>query len=134
MENLNPRADRRRPETRQHVLNELRDGFDGRAGDFFGETVAEAWVTIHERAIEQDKDDDAEVRNPRFEGFDESFAEGQRFIAQGGEQRHGTHEFEQEEIFEHQQMRRRKDHRRDGLAAQHQVKRGQQKEKDDEEV
>lgn len=59
------------------MLNELRDGFDRRASDFFGEAVAEAWMTVHKRAIQQDKDDDTEVGNPRFEGFDESFAEGQ---------------------------------------------------------
>lgn len=110
------------------MLNELRDGFDGRAGDFFGETVAEAWMTVHERAIEQDEDDDAEVGNPRFDGFYDSFADRQRFTAQGREQRDGAHRFEQEEIFEHQQMKRGKNHRGDGLAAQHQVKRDQQKE------
>lgn len=116
------------------MLNELREGLDGRADNFLGETVAEAWMTVHERAIEQDEDDDAEVGNPCFDSFDDSFADRQRFITQGREQRDGTHRFEQEEVLEHQQMKRGKDQRRDGLAAQHQVEGDQQEEQDDEEV
>lgn len=134
MENLNPRADGGRPETRQHMLDKLCDGFNRGAGNFLGETVSEARMAVHERAIEQHEDDDTKVGNPRFEGFDDSLAERQRFVTQGGEKHDGAHKFEQEEILEHQKMKRGKKHGGNRLAAQHQVKRDQQKEKNDEEV